>query len=178
MPNVFLISDTHFGHANICKFLRTDGTKLRHWDDVDEMDKALINNWNNVVGVNDKVYHLGDVFINRKHRFILNHLNGKKVLIKGNHDIFDLENYTPFFKDIRAYHKLDKCILSHIPIHPRQLGRFKGNIHGHLHEHIVSDSQGKPDPRYMTVCVEHINYTPIELSVALRHFDQVEINEM
>ncbi len=170
MPNVFLISDTHFGHANICKFLRTDGTKLRHWDDVEEMDKALINNWNNVVGVHDKVYHLGDVFINRKHRFILNHLNGKKVLIKGNHDIFDLDNYVPFFKDIRAYHKLDKCILSHIPIHPQQLGRFKGNIHGHLHEHIVSDSQGKPDPRYMTVCVEHINYTPIELSVALQRF--------
>jgi calcineurin-like phosphoesterase family protein len=170
MANVFLISDTHFGHANICKFLRTDGTKLRHWDDVDEMDKELVNNWNNVVGVNDKVYHLGDVFINRKHRFILNHLNGTKVLIKGNHDIFDLENYTPFFKDIRAYHKLDKCILSHIPIHPQQLGRFKGNIHGHLHEHLVTDSWGNPDTRYLTVCVEHINYTPIELSVALQHF--------
>jgi calcineurin-like phosphoesterase family protein len=134
------------------------------------MDKELINNWNSVVGVNDTVYHLGDVFINRKHRFILNHLNGTKVLIKGNHDIFDLDHYTPFFKDIRAYHKLDKCILSHIPIHSQQLGRFKGNIHGHLHEHIVSDNLGKPDPRYLTVCVEHINYTPIALSVALQQF--------
>lgn len=170
MANVFLVSDTHFGHDNICRFLRTDGTKLRPWDSATQMDKVLINNWNSVVGPNDKVYHLGDVFINRRFRFILEHLNGTKVLIKGNHDIFDLENYTPYFKDIRAYHKLDKCILSHIPVHPQQLGRFKGNIHGHLHEHIVSDSQGNPDPRYMTVCVEHINYTPVELSVALQHF--------
>lgn len=173
MPNVFLVSDTHFGHDNICRFLRTDGTKLRPWDSATEMDKVLINNWNSVVGPQDKVYHLGDVFINRKFRFILDHLNGTKVLIKGNHDIFDLENYTPYFKDIRAYHKLDKCILSHIPIHPQQLGRFKGNIHGHLHEHIVTDSQGNPDTRYMTVCVEHINYTPVELSVALQHFKDV-----
>lgn len=173
MANVFLVSDTHFGHDNICRFLRTDGTKLRPWDSATEMDKVLINNWNSVVGPNDKVYHLGDVFINRRFRFILEHLNGTKVLIKGNHDIFDLENYTPYFKDIRAYHKLDKCILSHIPVHPQQLGRFKGNIHGHLHEHIVSDSQGNPDPRYMTVCVEHINYTPVELSVALQHFKEV-----
>lgn len=173
MPNVFLVSDTHFGHDNICRFLRTDGTKLRPWDSATEMDKVLINNWNSVVGPQDKVYHLGDVFINRKSRFILDHLNGTKVLIKGNHDIFDLENYTPHFKDIRAYHKLDKCILSHIPVHPQQLGRFKGNIHGHLHEHIVTDNWGHPDTRYMTVCVEHINYTPVELSVALQHFKDV-----
>jgi calcineurin-like phosphoesterase family protein len=171
MANVFVISDTHFGHANICKFLRTDGTKLRPWNDVDEMDKVLINNWNSVVGVKDKVYHLGDVYINRRFRHILDALNGTKVLIKGNHDIFSLENYTPYFKDIRAYHVLDKMILSHIPIHEQQLGRFKANVHGHLHEHRVLDKWGKPDTRYVTVCVEHINYTPIELSILQKYFD-------
>lgn len=171
MANTFLISDTHFSHTNICKFLREDGSKLRPWDDVNEMDHVLIENWNKVVGPKDKVYHLGDVFINKKARFILNGLNGDKVLIKGNHDIFDLATYTPFFRDIRAYHVLDKCILSHIPIHPQQLGRFKGNIHGHLHEHVVRDHAGNVDPRYLTMCVEHINFTPVELSVALQHFN-------
>lgn len=160
----------HFGHANMLNFLREDGTKLRPFAHIEEVDELMVKNWNSVVQPHDKVYHLGDVFINRKARFILDRLNGDKVLIKGNHDIFDLTNYLPFFRDIRAYHKLDKAILSHIPIHPENLGRFKGNIHGHLHEHIVKDAQGQPDPRYKTVCVEHINYTPIELSEALKTF--------
>lgn len=33
MPSVWLVSDTHFGHAGVCRFLREDGTKLRPWDD-------------------------------------------------------------------------------------------------------------------------------------------------
>lgn len=171
MANVFVISDTHFGHANICKFLREDGTKLRPWDDVNEMDKVLIENWNKVVGVKDKVYHLGDVYINRKAQHILHHLNGDKVLIKGNHDIFSLENYLPYFRDIRSCHVLDKMILSHIPVHVDNLPRFKGNVHGHLHEHRIKDKWGNTDPRYVTVCVEHIDYTPIELSILRKFFD-------
>lgn len=171
--NVFLISDTHFTHENICKFLREDGvTKLRPFANASEMDELMVQNWNSVVQPHDKVYHLGDVFINRKGRFILNRLHGNKVLIKGNHDIFGMEDYTPFFRDIRAYHKLDKAILSHIPLHPQNLTRFKGNIHGHLHEHRIVDQWGKPDPRYQTVCVEHINYTPVELSVVLSSFTE------
>jgi calcineurin-like phosphoesterase family protein len=170
MKNVFIISDTHFTHQGMCRFLRSDGTKLRPWDDADEMDNAMIHNWNSVVGPKDKVYHLGDVYINRKGRHILPQLNGDKVLIKGNHDIFPLKDYTPYFRDIRAYHVLDKMILSHVPIHVDNLGRFKGNVHGHLHEHVIKDSNGQPDHRYRTVCVEHINYTPIELSVVQSWF--------
>jgi len=168
MKNKFIISDTHFGHANICKFVREDGSKLRPWDDVEEMDKALIHNWNSVVGVNDTVYHLGDVFINRKARFILDALNGDKVLIKGNHDIFKLNDYTPFFRDIRAYHVLDKIMLSHVPIHRESMGRFRGNVHGHLHANRVKD------PLYKSVCVEQINYTPIELSEIQKYYKELQ----
>jgi len=50
MPEVFIISDTHFGHNNIVKFNRSDGSPLRPWDNVDQMDDALIKNWNRVVG--------------------------------------------------------------------------------------------------------------------------------
>jgi calcineurin-like phosphoesterase family protein len=165
MANTFLISDTHFGHANICKFLNSDGSKVRPWDHVEEMDETMIQNWNKVVKPEDKVYHLGDVVINRKYLKTLYRLNGDKVLIKGNHDIFHLSDYVDHFRDIRAYHVFggEKMILSHIPIHVESLGRFHVNIHGHLHGNIVKDKFGKADHRYFSVCVEQINYAPIAL---------------
>jgi len=47
MPAVFLVSDTHFGHAGVCRFLRDDGTKLRPWDNPEEMDEEMVKRWNN-----------------------------------------------------------------------------------------------------------------------------------
>lgn len=165
--NTFLVADTHFGHKGVTQFLNDDGTKLRPWDNVEEMDEALISNWNKVVSPKDKVYHLGDVVINRRALSTLWRLNGEKVLIKGNHDCFRLDEYTSFFKDIRGTHKLDDFILSHIPIHPDSLARWcGGNIHGHLHNGkvMIKNVTGKdvrPDPRYFCASVEQIDYTPI-----------------
>jgi calcineurin-like phosphoesterase family protein len=166
MPAVFLVSDTHFGHAGVCKFLRSDGSKLRPWDDPEEMDEEMVKRWNETVRPKDKVYHLGDVVINRRALKTLGRLNGEKVLIKGNHDIFKLEDYTPYFKDIRGYHVMHGMILSHIPVHEESLARFGTNIHGHLHYNRVTIQDtylSKPiiDPRYHCVCVEHTNYRPI-----------------
>ena len=77
MPAVFLVSDTHFGHAGVCRFTRADGcTPLRPWDDAEEMDEAMVKAWNERVRPNDKVYHLGDVVINRKSLAIMRRLNG------------------------------------------------------------------------------------------------------
>lgn len=172
MKNVFLISDTHFGHANMYTFLREDGTRVRQeFQNVQEADEAMVDRWNAVVNPKDKVYHLGDVVINRKFMHTLSRLNGDKVLIKGNHDIFRLEDYTPHFRDIRAYHVLDRAILSHVPIHPSQLGRFKGNIHGHLHEKLVMGVDFVPDAHYISVCVEHTQYAPMELSVVMKRLN-------
>lgn len=164
MPNTFLTADTHFSHEGVCRFLRDDGTKLRPWDDASEMDEALIERWNRVVAPADKVYHLGDVAISRKGLKVLDRLNGKKVLIKGNHDIWPLKDYLPHFYDIRAYHVLDRIILSHVPIHPESLSRFRGNVHGHLHNRSVGD------PRYLCVSVEHTDYAPISFDVVRAHF--------
>ena len=155
----FLVSDTHFGHAGVCKFLREDGTKLRPWDDPNEMDEFMVEAWNKVVGPKDKVYHLGDAVINKKALKTLERLNGDKILIKGNHDIFKLKDYTPYFRDIRAYHVLDNMLLSHIPVHPDSKGRFRANIHGHLH------ARKFDDPFYHCVCVEHTDFAPIEFEV-------------
>lgn len=173
MPSVFLVSDTHFGHAGVCRFLRDDGTKLRPWDSPEEMDEAMVKMWNETVKPNDKVYHLGDVVINRKALHTLSRLNGDKVLIKGNHDIFKLEDYTTYFRDVRGYHVMNGMILSHIPVHSDSKGRFKANIHGHLHSNRVKKARGvdaktgeilysdKIDPWYHCVCVEQTDFRPI-----------------
>ena len=161
MPSVFLVSDTHFGHLGVCKFTRNDGvTKLRPWDSPEEMDEEMVKRWNETVKPNDKIYHLGDVVINRKAMGIMRRLNGDKVLIRGNHDIFRDHEYMEHFRELRAYHVMNGMILSHIPIHPESLGRFGTNIHGHTHANRVMN--GKViDVRYHCVCVEQTDFRPI-----------------
>ena len=185
MPAVFLTSDTHFGHAGVCRFMRSDGvTKLRPWDDPHEMDEAMIERWNDQVRPNDKVYHLGDVVINRKSLATLARLNGDKVLIRGNHDIFRDDEYRQYFRELRAYHVMNGMILSHIPLHPESLGRFGSNIHGHLHANRVMKPRGvdartgeilysdEIDPRYHCVCVEQIEFTPILFEDVLKRITE------
>ena len=174
MPAVFLTSDTHFGHTGVCRFTRNDGvTKLRPWDDADEMDEEMVKRWNETVRPNDKIYHLGDVVINRKALKIMSRLNGDKILIRGNHDIFRDDEYRQYFRELRAYHVMNGMILSHIPLHEASLGRFGVNIHGHLHSNRVKKARGidaktgatlysdEIDVRYHCVCVEQTDFTPI-----------------
>lgn len=168
MPSVFLVSDTHFGHTGVCRFVRNDGvTKLRPWDTAEEMDEFMVKAWNERVRPTDKVYHLGDVVINRKALGIMRRLNGDKVLIRGNHDIFKDEDYREHFRELRAYHVMNGMILSHIPIHSESLGRFGVNIHGHLHANrvMLPGFNGKitdiVDVRYHCVCVEQTDFAPI-----------------
>ena len=158
MTNVFLVSDTHFGHKNICVFTREDGSPLRPWDDSDAMDADMIERWNAVVRPNDVVYHLGDVVINRRCLGTLAKLNGSKRLVLGNHDIFDHSDYLPYFKRLHGSFKLDTILLSHIPLHPDSVPRWAMcNVHGHIH------AQDIPDARYYNVSVEMIDYAPIAL---------------
>ena len=175
MPAVFLVSDTHFGHAGVCRFTRADGcTPLRPWDDAAEMDEAMVKAWNERVKPTDKVYHLGDVVINRKSLAIMHRLNGDKVLIRGNHDIFKDTDYREHFRELRAYHVMNGLILSHIPVHPESLGRFGTNVHGHTHANRVRKARGvdartgeilysdEIDPRYHNVSVEQLpDFAPI-----------------
>jgi len=168
MPSVFLVSDTHFGHKGVCHFTRNDGvTKLRPFDTPEEMDEFMVEAWNAKVKPNDKVYHLGDVVINRRSLPIMDRLNGDKVLIRGNHDIFKDEDYRKYFRELRAYHVMNGMILSHIPIHTESIGRFGVNIHGHLHANrvmrdlAVCGRLDVVDVRYHNVCVEMTDFAPI-----------------
>jgi len=173
MPSVFLVSDTHFGHKGVCHFTRNDGvTKLRPFDTPEEMDEFMVEAWNARVRPNDKVYHLGDVVMSRRSLSIMDRLNGDKVLIRGNHDIFKDEDYRKYFRELRAYHVMNGMILSHIPIHSESLGRFGVNIHGHLHanrvmrparvlEEFIDHGCTTIDERYHCVCVEQTDFAPI-----------------
>ena len=180
MPAVFLVSDTHFGHAGVCRFTCDDGvTKIRPWTDPDEMDEEMVRRWNERVGKNDKVYHLGDVVINRRCLPTLARLNGDKVLIRGNHDIFRDDEYRKYFRELRAYHVMNGMILSHIPLHPESLSRFGTNIHGHTHQRRVMkevydatyDYTSVIDNRYHCVCVEQTDFAPILFEDVIRRIE-------
>ena len=169
----FLISDTHFGHANILTFKRADGTPLRPFKTIEEHDETIIDNWNKVVKPADKVYHLGDVSMNKEGTKLLARCNGTKVLIRGNHDVYATKFYTQYFRDIYGVRALGdpKVILSHIPIHPESLSRWKLNIHGHLHGNVVLyENKPEVDPRYVCVSCEHIDYTPILMEELLERY--------
>lgn len=185
MANTFVISDTHFGHqAASTTFLKSDGTKLRPFSSAEECDQFMEEAWNRVVKPGDKVYHLGDVAMAGKHLHILDRLNGTKVLIKGNHDMEKLSVYAKYFKDVRGSHMLDKLVLTHVPVHPGSLDRWRGNIHGHLHSYAVIapayiNSRGKvmydenrEDPKYFCASVERINFTPIEFEAVNKIFKE------
>jgi calcineurin-like phosphoesterase family protein len=79
---IYFTSDLHFGHANIIKYCD------RPFDNTDEMAKALIGNWNSVVDHEDTVFVLGDFAMGDREANVplARHLNGKKILVAGNHD--------------------------------------------------------------------------------------------
>lgn len=172
MGDTFLISDTHFGHSNIIQF----EAAARPFATIEEMNEALIANWNKVVGHNDTVWHLGDVLFGQKNFYLLDRLNGRKNLVLGNHDVYGLPKYLEKFRDVQAYKKFDDCIFSHIPVHEGQFGRYRANIHGHLHSKVVTKvskfdtgigemSEYHADRRYFNVSVEKIDLTPIAWEV-------------
>jgi calcineurin-like phosphoesterase family protein len=175
MPNIFFASDHHFGHANILTFKNSNGTPLRVFDDVNHMNEYMVMQHNRVVGLKDKTYFLGDVAMNKKFLPTLSRMNGEKVLIRGNHDEENASLYLNWFKDVRGVHQFDGMVLSHIPIHPDSLSRWKFNVHGHLHANRVmravesgkftTDGSGKViDERYQNVSMEQLeDYTPISL---------------
>jgi calcineurin-like phosphoesterase family protein len=155
----WITSDLHFSHKGVVKFTNNDGSKMRPWDTIEEMDEELIRRFNEKVSVDDECFILGDVTLNRSGLPLLDRLNCKNlILIKGNHDYFRLDEYTPYFKDIRSYHVVENVLFSHIPVHPSQLEyRFKMNVHGHMHGEILDDV------RYLNVSVEQTDYYPILL---------------
>ena len=172
--NIFFISDTHFGHANMLTFTNYDGTRMRPFNSVEEVDELMIENWNKMVKPTDKVYHLGDCFYKSSNPDqIMSRLNGQKVLCRGNHDRREAQWYLKYFKDVRSTFHIDgNYLLGHFPIHPDSKGRFVRQLHGHIHAQTVmkqvwypTGNGVEPDPWYRNCCVEVNNYSPIPFEV-------------
>src|SRR6185312_5622328 len=174
LSKTWLYSDPHFYHPGMVKFTNYDGTKVRPWDDADKMTEDLIEWYNELVKDEDRVYILGDVaFSATNMRNSVGRLNGRKVLVKGNHDPDKhRQMYMELFDDVRAMVVRKGFIMTHIPIHPQSLGRWQLNIHGHLHGNTIKTGihpdLDYEDKRYRCVCVEQTNFRPILLDDILK----------
>lgn len=164
MRDIFVISDTHFGHVNILKFLNEDGSHVRDFISVEEMNERMVENWNETVKDDDIVYHLGDVYFGQGHT-VLHRLRGRKRLILGNHDNGKDQNLQKHFQKILVWRMFPEfnCLLSHVPVHESALYKVGYNVHGHVHHNSL------PDPRYINVSVEVRNYKPTPLEEIMKH---------
>ena len=176
MHNIWVWSDTHFHHTNIWKvFKLADGSPARPFTSDEEMDETMVANHNALVRPQDHVYHLGDFTMWRQDTGgwmarLRSRLNGHKRIVLGNHDALPSGWYFANFDKVLACRVLDGLLLTHIPVHVQSLGRFKANVHGHLHHNRImrgSAERHTPDPRYINVCVERTNYAPVALEQLL-----------
>lgn len=133
---IYFTSDTHAGDSNIIRFAK------RPFSTVDEMNEALIDNWNSVVGPDDEVYHLGDIAFGSK-KFVtefVSRLNGTIHLVMGNHDYRNIWNakLQHLFADVSMGSSLvwnhHRIHLSHYPF-LCWTGRYHSEpqLHGHMH---------------------------------------------
>jgi calcineurin-like phosphoesterase family protein len=155
---IWVTSDTHFGHKNILVY----EAAARPFKDKEEMNEVLIQRWNEKVGPNDVVIHLGDFAFAtpNKIRQITARLNGRKFLLLGNHDRvrkFDWGNlgFEQVFR--HSFMLDDKFIFSHEPLDRIPDGKI--NVYGHVHG---SSYFNTLDRNRICVCVERWNCAPIE----------------
>lgn len=173
----YFISDLHFGHSNI---LRYDN---RPFSNTDEMDKTIIENWNNTVKEKDDVYILGDVSWKSVPETIeiFKSLKGKKHLIVGNHDGKYISNseFRKLFTEIVEYKEITEngnlLVMSHYPIiffkcQHRGAVHFYGHVHNSQDWNFVKNSQKSIQELYadencckmynVGCMIDYMNYTP------------------
>lgn len=170
----FFIADTHFGHKEIIDY------ENRPFASVTEMDSEMIKRWNSVVSENDTVYVAGDFSFydvlgrDEKTVEICSELKGRKVLIKGNHDIRSEEYYRQCgFAAAYDYPIVVDgfWIISHEPMYLNANMPY-ANIYGHVHS---SEMYRDCSPHSFCACAERLNYTPIdwdEIKNRMKSFNQ------
>lgn len=137
-------ADLHLGHKNILSLCN------RPFSDIDEMDAVLIGNWNRKVRKNDVVYLIGDaVWDKKKVGYYMEQLQGKKILITGNHDVSwaKREDCRAYFESVQPYletklegHPVTMC---HYPMLEWKASREEAGhrlgylIHGHIHNRVA-----------------------------------------
>ena len=139
----YFIADTHFGHKNILKLCK------RPFSTQEEMEKQLVENWNRKVKNNDTIYIIGDLFWDcYSAERILPNLNGKKVLILGNHDEswvnkFDISKHFISISTLLNTRIDNRFVtLCHYPMLEWKGSNKEGSskqsylIHGHIHNKV------------------------------------------
>jgi len=146
----YLISDTHFNHANIIKYCD------RPFRDVEEMNQTLVENWNKTVNEDDTVFFLGDLAFRSDPLAWLELLNGKIVFIGGQHDRF----FRGTRKSLVLHSEGVDLLLIHNPADtPEDWHGWV--VHGHKHN---TAPLIDPFNKRVNVSVEVIDYTPISVS--------------
>ena len=143
IDEVFFASDTHFKHRGILRYQAN-----RKFDTVEDMNEALISNWNEVVPVGATVIHAGDFAFASKNRIreFRERLNGKIILLKGNHDHFkDVEGIFEVVKSDLTFMVGDQKIHAmHYPMaswEDAEEGSWM--LHGHYHGDPVDSTMYK-----------------------------------
>ena len=153
---IYFIADTHFNHKNILEYCN------RPFADVEEMNKILVNNWNDTVKHDDIVYMLGDFCMGNKQEIkkFTEKLNGRKFLVMGNHDRYNMRAYMELGFE-KAYDKSvlfdNFIILSHAPLFLPETMPY-ANIFGHVHN---DEKFAGITKNSFCVSVERIEYKPI-----------------
>lgn len=159
MSNVWFTSDLHLGHKLAAEF--------REFDSVEDHDKTIIENYNSKIGKKDNVFILGDLAFTSEGLERAKELTGYKELIFGNHDTYELTKYLDVVQKVHGFRKYKDFWLSHCPIHPQEMYRCKGNIHGHIHKGAATKELYLP---YFNVNVDFHNLKPINFDTILDIF--------
>ena len=136
--NTFVTADIHFFHKKIFEFCK----ESRPYSSVDEMHEGIVDNWNTDVAEDDLTYILGDITFGKISLTVdlLRRLNGRKILIGGNHDNHSRSKaaFRDCFESIHDYleikHDGVKLVLCHYPIIFWNL-KHHGSLHLHGHMH-------------------------------------------
>ena len=161
MEKTYLIADTHFGDDRIRRY------ESRPFPDTAQMDEALIQRWNSVVGPEDRVYVLGDFGGDGYETEVLSRLRGRKFLVKGNHDTRTNAEYRTFgFEEVYDHPIIldGFWILSHEALYVNANMPY-ANIFGHVHNTpLIRDFSSQ----HYCVSVERLDYAPIDLELVKR----------
>jgi calcineurin-like phosphoesterase family protein len=166
MKKIFLTSDLHFNHSAIIKYCN------RPYRHLDEMDDALIKNWNSVVSDQDEVFVLGDFCFSPTPERYFNTLKGCKYLIKGNHDSRETMRLGwGWVKDVYTFKYNEHTIwMSHYP-HRSWPKSYHGAFHFYGHCHGSMQDFGKSTD----VGVDCWNYTPVEIDKLIDRLKNADI---
>lgn len=168
----FITSDIHFSHTNIMSFCPDS----RKFNNIDEMDEAIIHMWNSIIGIDDLIYILGDIVFcpAPKATSLVSRLNGRKILIKGNHDskLVKDAQFCRQFEEIVDYKKISfeghSVVLFHYPIASEWDQSHRGSFHFHGHCH--GKATGVPG-RTMDVGMDTNNCVPYNLSEIIKKLE-------